>query len=383
MHIKFLSTMVWAPWGGSEVLWSQAAQRLAARGVQVSASVQGWPQTPEAVQRLREHGVEVWERRTRRPGRWQRLRWKLGLQRYTDLSESSVQDWLREGQPDLVCFSDGAVAYLPRYRRYCAEAGLPYVNLAQSNSEEFWPVDAEADEQAAVLHQARRCFFVSESNRRLCELQLGQRLRNAEVVRNPFMVDFDAKPAWPGGQSDTLRLACVGRLEPKAKGQDLLFQVLALDKWRSRPVRVTLYGKGHMADSTKRMAAMLDVQDRVDFAGHVGNIEEVWRQHHALVLPSRAEGLPLAAVEAMLCHRPVIVTDVAGNAEIVQDGETGFVAEAATVAALDAAMERAWQGREKLEQMGRAAGQSIRKLVPRDPVGVFADRLVQLAGESR
>jgi hypothetical protein len=67
----------------------------------------------------------------------------------------------------------------------------------------------------------------------------------------------------------------------------------------------------------------------------------------------------------------------------ISGGIGNYTRQAApTVAALDEALERAWQGREKLEQMGRAAGQGIRKLVPRDPVGVFADRLVELAGES-
>ena len=57
------------------------------------------------------------------------------------------------------------------------------------------------------------------------------------------------------------------------------------------------------------------------------------------MLPSRFEGLPLALVEAMLCPRPAVVTNVAGNTEVIEDGETGFVAAAPTAGHLDEAME--------------------------------------------
>ena len=44
---------------------------------------------------------------------------------------------------------------------------------------------------------------------------------------------------------------------------------------------------------------------------------------------SAAEGKPLALTEAMVCGRPAVVTDVGGNAELIEDGITGFVAESA------------------------------------------------------
>ena len=88
----------------------------------------------------------------------------------------------------------------------------------------------------------------------------------------------------------------------------------------------------------------------VEFAGHQNNIEEIWRKHHALVLPSRFEGMPLVVVEAMLCGRPCIATDVGGNRELVRDGINGFLAKAPTVELLDEAMNRAWDNRGRLRK---------------------------------
>ena len=119
--------------------------------------------------------------------------------------------------------------------------------------------------------------------------------------------------------------------------------------------------------------------ENVEFRGHVGSIQDVWKNHHLLVLPSRLEGLPLVLVEAMLCGRPAVVTNVAGNSEVLDDNETGFLAAAPTAAHFDEAMERAWQRRNQWEDMGREAARRIRLAVPEDPVGVFADQLMKLA----
>ena len=81
----------------------------------------------------------------------------------------------------------------------------------------------------------------------------------------------------------------------------------------------------------------------------------------------------------MLCGRPAVATNVAGNSEVLDDNETGFLAAAPTTAHFDEAMERAWQRRCQWEDMGREAARRIRLAVPEDPVGVFADQLMKLA----
>jgi glycosyltransferase involved in cell wall biosynthesis len=47
-------------------------------------------------------------------------------------------------------------------------------------------------------------------------------------------------------------------------------------------------------------------------------------------------------VEAMLCSRPIVATDIAGHAEIVEDGVTCFLADVPTPRAMAAALERFW-----------------------------------------
>jgi len=95
-------------------------------------------------------------------------------------------------------------------------------------------------------------------------------------------------------------------------------------------------------------------------------------------MPSRYEGMPLAMVEAMLCARPIVATDVAGHSEIVEDEVTGFLADAPTVPSLRRALERLWAKRAELKAIGEAAANSIRKYIPTDPICVFAEKLETL-----
>jgi hypothetical protein len=81
----------------------------------------------------------------------------------------------------------------------------------------------------------------------------------------------------------------------------------------------------------------------------------------------------------MWCARPAIITDVGGVTEVCMDGTTGFIVPAPTVPLLQTTMEKAWARRDVWEAMGKAARARVEQLVPRDTVGVFGRRLVELA----
>jgi glycosyltransferase involved in cell wall biosynthesis len=381
MRIAFVANNTYAAWGGSEELWSLAALRLARGGVPVLACVQNWQPPPPRIAELRAAGVAIHVIRPHRAARLREgLRSRLRSAPPRDLPQITVDEAVVPFRPDLVVISqmmntDGAL-----WARACRSRGLPYALIAQAAAEFVWPEDWQFSEARAAHEHAHRSFFVSRHNLALTERQLGLALPHGEIVRNPFQVAPDQPATWPADER-VFHLACVARLEPAAKGQDLLLQVLALPRWRSRPLAVSLYGAGRQSLSLPALTAHFGLRQTVRFGGHTGDITGIWHTHHALVLPSRLEGLPLALVEAMFCHRPVIVTDAGGNAELVEDNLSGFVAATPTVAALDEALERAWARRAEWRELGLAAGRRVRELVPSDPAGVFAQRLLTVAAE--
>jgi glycosyltransferase involved in cell wall biosynthesis len=367
--VAFISLQNVLPWGGSEELWSRSARHLLARGWRASAMVYDWPTPARQVAELVAAGCSV-HRYSSHRSLASRVAGKLGV------AGRDLFSWLGAERPDLAVISlvghTGGVSESAACRR----RGIPYVLVIQAAGEGIWPADEELDRLAESYTGAVAVCFVSEANRRVVERQFGQPLPNARVVRNPFNVRADAALDWPG-DGPPFRLACVGRLDPQHKGQDLVIEVLGRPKWRDRALSVTFVGRDGAERRLKRLAEWRGANVR--FPGFSTDIEQVWAGHHALILPSRVEGLPLALVEAMVCGRPAIVTDVAGNAEMIEDGVSGFVAPAPTVDLLDDALERAWQRRGDWKAMGEVAGSRIRDLVSADPAAVFADAIEQTA----
>ena len=204
-------------------------------------------------------------------------------------------------------------------------------------------------------------------------------LSAAEIVDNPFTVRVDAAPSWPS--TDRIwKLACVARINFESKGQDVLLKVLRDPKWRARPLRVSLWGDDHgNLNQLRRLIELYGLADQVQYEGVHNDIESLWATHHGLLLPSRVEGNALALIEAMLCGRMAVVTNVGRAAELVDDNASGFIAPAATAELIDDALERAWQQRHEWQAMGQRAAVAIRQRHSLRPAEDFADRILDLA----
>lgn len=365
-------------WGGSEELWSATSAALARRGHAVSVWKPAVDETIGRIRDLRALGVPLHDPRS--PAQWV-LRARSLLRRiFPRLERQEVVHFrrvLRRERCEFVVISQGGNfdgAYLAHVAR---DISIPYVLVSHKADEIHWPPDDERHSMREAHMLARVTCFVSIHNHRLTEEQLGTTLAHARIVRNPFQVPWAPREDWPD-ETDGLKMACIGRLDLREKGQDLILRLLAMDKWRARPVRVRFFGVGENAVGLQEMARLLNLES-VDFAGFCSSPEHIWDDHHALILPSRCEGLPLVEVEAMLSGRVVIATAAGGNAEILVDDETGFLTPTASLAGLDAAMERAWARRSDWRRIGQAASAAIRRQVPHDPAEKFADEVERCA----
>jgi L-malate glycosyltransferase len=157
-----------------------------------------------------------------------------------------------------------------------------------------------------------------------------------------------------------------------------VLEILASDKWRNRNVQLNIYGQGPDEQYLKNLVAFYQLQHRVTFFGKVKDIRALWADNHILLMPSHTEGMPLAVVEAMICGRPCVVTDVGGHTEWVQEGSEGFIAEAASVHSFGNAMERAWQQRHQWRELGLQANKKALQLYGDDPAKTFFDVIQQL-----
>lgn len=382
MRVGFVSTMNVAPWGGSEALWAAAAGEAITAGHDVLASVVDWPQMPPPLAELERRGATMRRRITLE--RLRRSLLKRALYRfYRPLVFRPQAHWrdLISFRPDVVCVSQGSVYDAVRHREGLAEVlltlGKPYVVVSHTTAEGDVLKDFEREAARSFFRHASRLAFVAARTAATVQRQLASRPLEAAVLRNPVNLADTSPVPWPTG--DTVNLAAVGRVEV-AKGIDVLFETLGQGAWPTRDWRLRLYGDSPNQAYFDELAARYGIADRVDFCGHVADVRGIWADNHLLVMPSRQESAPLAVVEAMLCGRPVVATDVGGMREWVDEGQHGFLAEAPLPRYLDAALERAWQARDRWPDLGRQAHAQAAGQIDPNPGKSLLDLLVRASG---
>lgn len=127
---------------------------------------------------------------------------------------------------------------------------------------------------------------------------------------------------------ENFRMVQVGRLYHKQKGQDIVMHALAhlVHSKNIKNVSMDFIGSGNSEAYLRDLAKKLKVTDHCNF---VGLKQREWIYDHLckydlLVQPSRFEGFGLTVAEAMAAKVPVLVSDIEGPMEIIDNGKYGY-----------------------------------------------------------
>jgi glycosyltransferase involved in cell wall biosynthesis len=357
MKIAILSSCQGYDWAGSEENWAWLAQAAMVAGHQVMLGADQRLARGSRVQAMKKNGLRVVERRPQRPMRLYLLKEKLWPDMRAMLDFNPDVLFLNAGSPLDFC-------QLPYLKQFCRRLTVPKMLVLTFNSELLaFPQRGAVGEFFSGLDGV---VCVSEQTRQTLARQLAGKIPETRVIRNVSRLKLTEPLPYPSMEGE-IRLASVARFDVLWKGHDLLLEVLAGAEWKDRPWVLNLYGKGPDEDYVRRLAAYYGLGQKVHFCGWVPEVRTMWEDNHLLILASRGEGLPLTAVEAMMCGRPVVLTPVGGNAEIIRHGETGFLADAANEPCLSRTLEEAWAERARWEAMGKRAHQDACALGLSDP----------------
>jgi glycosyltransferase involved in cell wall biosynthesis len=340
----------------------------------VAFNTLAWPTTPAPLQELIDRGASARFRKRWRMGR--SLRTTLQKLR---LTRRKYRSWLERQQPDFVLVSFASHTDDPQIAETCHALGIPYAILLQAAGTHSWIDPRSIVSFRTAYTNAAKCYFVSPENRDVIEANLATNLPQAKIVDNPFNVDINTAPGWPS-TSPYWKLACVARVNYSVKGQDLIPRVLRMPKWRQRQLQISIWGSDN--GNLKQLRQTVENNElgrQIIYRGVSNDIRQLWAEHHGLLLPSRAEGNSLSLIEAMICGRVPITTNVGRASELIDNNESGFIAPAATVELLDEVLERAWQRRDQWQAMGQRAALAIRTRHSLKPAEDFADRILETA----
>jgi glycosyltransferase involved in cell wall biosynthesis len=153
----------------------------------------------------------------------------------------------------------------------------------------------------------------------------------------------------------------VGRFA-EAKDYPNMMQAFAKVHALQPEARLMIAGLGEQMESTQQLAQTLGLGQAVRFLGLRKDVAALMNAADGYVMSSAWEGLPMVLLEAASTGLPMVATDVGGNREVVQEGQTGYLVPPRDAESLSAAMLRLMAlPEEQRHCMGEAARVFVRQ----------------------
>lgn len=290
-----------------------------------------------------------------------RLNRLTGLELRVSLSvRSELMNAVEEFAPDLINAHHSYFTSTPAALRAARRLGVPAVlTLHVASMEEFdgWRGAVarlyEKTLSRRILAQADALVAVSDAVAGSVRRHTGR-----EVTVIPNGVDVDRFFPESSRNQKGKRVVFVGRLIAN-KGPDKLLSAFrhVLDVVPTATLRMV--GDGPMRRTLERYVQSNDLSESVEFLGLRRDIDRLLREADVLVRPSLVEGMPLAVLEAMSSGLPVIVSNVGGVKELVENEVSGIVVPPRSESALVGALVRLLNDEELRVKMGAAGRQRV------------------------
>lgn len=259
--------------------------------------------------------------------------------------------FLKDHQYDVVHIHSGSISVLAIMAAEAGKAGVKKV-IVHSHA---------SGEKDNLKHKILR-FAASHSMRRYADLYCAcsrnaaewkyepKYAKNAYIIKNGIDTDrfkYEAQKRTEmrekTGLGDKFVIGHVGRFS-KEKNHEYLLSVFEIISKNDPTACLLLVGAGDEMDRIKSLVKKKQLEEKVVFTGSVTNVEDYLQAMDVFVLPSRFEGLGIAAIEAQCAGLPVIASDALPND--VDLGNISFLPLSAATAA--------WAGKiEKMKDMDR------------------------------
>ncbi|MCI5083701.1 MAG: glycosyltransferase family 4 protein [Saprospiraceae bacterium] len=206
--------------------------------------------------------------------------------------------------------------------------GLIDVEYAQSNKKSSTMLDRSIHQkrtkqfEAKQFQRADALICVSNEMQRLAQRQYPQHSEKMHIIYNGIDAPNFAPEPW---QENSNILLFVGRLS-SIKG---IFPLVQAMKNVRSDIELVLVGDGPDRESLEQEIRKLGIQDRIRFTGSLHS-EEVYawiQKSYTLILPSFYETQGIVLMEANICGRPVLASNIHGIDEVVESGKNGLLFE--------------------------------------------------------
>jgi glycosyltransferase involved in cell wall biosynthesis len=149
---------------------------------------------------------------------------------------------------------------------------------------------------------------------------------STSVVSNGIRVELIKIKTHTCKPNALFKIICVGRLDNEIKGQNIAVEALKILKDKKIIVHLDLIGEGSSRKFLEELIVKYKLDSQVNLLGHRDRdfIYKHLNSYDLLIQPSLHEGFGLTVTEGMAARIPVLVSNVDGPMEIIDNGKYGY-----------------------------------------------------------
>lgn len=237
-----------------------------------------------------------------------------------------------------------------------------------------WGADVFDFPKISFLHKIILKFNLKKADKILSTSHIMTRETNLytdkEIEVTPFGIDIEQfKPIEAESfiNKECFVIGTVKTLEEKYGIEYLIraFKIVS-DQYSDLPLKLLIVGGGSLENNLKNLTKKLNIENKTIFTGKVP-FNDVPKYHNMLsvsvsVSVSNSESFGVAIIEASACEKAVVVSNVGGLPEVVEDGVTGIVVPPRDIEATAKAIEQLVLDKELRLKMGKAGRERVKKL---------------------
>ena len=156
---------------------------------------------------------------------------------------------------------------------------------------------------------------------------------SVQIIPNPidtseydFKMNTEIKKGSLGIDKNDINIICVSNLR-QGKGHEYLLEAFEEVYKKHTGINLLLAGDGEKMDSLKKQASGYVSKKNIRFLGKRDDIKELLKISDIFVLPTLAEGMSNAIMEAMASKVPIVTTNIPANKTLLQDPQCGILVE--------------------------------------------------------
>jgi glycosyltransferase involved in cell wall biosynthesis len=230
-----------------------------------------------------------------------------------------------------------------------------------------WGIDILTFPKNSVLHKKMIEYSLKKADNVLATSSYlakeTNKYTNKDILITPFGIDmeeFKPKIVDPIFMEDDIVIGTIKSMERKY-GIEYLIKSFSIvkKKYQHKNIKLLLVGGGSLEDKFKQMIDELGITDSSIITGQIpfNKVADYHNQLSIAVYVSKVESFGVSILESSACEKPVVVSDVGGLPEVVENNVTGFIIKANDIEATTEAIERLIldnELREKFGSSGRA-----------------------------